>query len=339
MHRFYLLIVSYQLICAFYRIPAMSDHSPTASQVTFVTIDDGREGQRLDNFLFTHLKGVPKSRVYRIIRSGEVRVNKKRAKPPTRLVAGDRVRVPPVRTRDSGAPPVVSQDLKTRLQRACVYEDDQLFVFNKPAGLAVHGGSGVNLGLIEALRVIFPTEHNMELVHRLDRDTSGLIMVARHRGFLRKLQRLMQAGEVEKRYWLLCHGFRGKQRRVEAPLQKLQNGNERVVRVSRSGKPSITQFRLLERMGQAQWVEAILETGRTHQIRVHGQFGGFPLLGDNKYGSEKGARLLASTGGRRLCLHARCLRFRHPMSGKDTVITAPLDDEFEKIMAHLRANE
>jgi 23S rRNA pseudouridine955/2504/2580 synthase len=254
-----------------------------------VTIDEGRHGQRLDNFLFTHLKGVPKSRVYRIIRSGEVRVNKGRARQTTRLATGDVVRIPPIRTSESEAPPVVSSGLTERLSRACVYEDDQLFIFNKPAGLAVHGGSGVSLGLIEALRVIHPAEKEMELVHRLDRDTSGLIMVARKRAFLRKMQRLMQAGEVEKRYWLLCQGFKGKERTMDAPLLKMQNGNERIVRVSREGKASVTHFRMLERLADVQLVEATLETGRTHQIRVHSQFGGFPLLGDDKYGTDKGA--------------------------------------------------
>ncbi|MDX1804552.1 MAG: RluA family pseudouridine synthase [Alcanivorax sp.] len=314
----------------------MSEATPAADRVTFVTIDEGRAGQRLDNFLFTHLKGVPKSRIYRIIRSGEVRVNKGRAKQTTRLAAGDQVRIPPIRTSESTAPPAVSDSLAERLRRACVYEDEQLFIFNKPAGLAVHGGSGVSLGLIEALRAMYPAETGLELVHRLDRDTSGLIMVTRHRGMLRKLQRLMQAGKVEKRYWLLCQGFKGKERTLEAPLLKMMNGNERIVRVSRDGKPSVTHFRLLERFAQAQLVEALLETGRTHQIRVHSQFGGFPLLGDDKYGSDRGAALLASLGRRRLCLHARSLTFVHPLSGKKLTVTAPLDADFEAILAGLR---
>ncbi|EKF75214.1 ribosomal large subunit pseudouridine synthase C [Alcanivorax hongdengensis A-11-3] len=314
----------------------MSERTPSADRVTFVTIDEGRAGQRLDNFLFTHLKGVPKSRIYRIIRSGEVRVNKGRAKQTTRLATGDQVRIPPIRTSESSAPPAVSDGLAERLRRACVYEDDQLMIFNKPAGLAVHGGSGVSLGLIEALRVMYPKEQNLELVHRLDRDTSGLIMVARHRGMLRKLQRLMQSGQVEKRYWLLCQGFKGKERTLEAPLLKMMNGNERIVRVSREGKPSVTHFRLLERLGDAQLVEALLETGRTHQIRVHGQFGGFALLGDDKYGSDRGAALLESLGRRRLCLHARSLTFVHPTTGKRLTVSAPLDEDFEAIITALR---
>ena len=316
----------------------MSD-TPASDRVTFITIDEGRDGQRLDNFLFVHLKGVPRSRVYRIIRAGEVRVNKKRAKPTTRLATDDVVRIPPIRTSESSAPPVVSNGLAERLSRALIYEDERLMIFNKPAGLAVHGGSGVSLGLIEALRVLYPKETQLELVHRLDRDTSGCIMVARHRGFLRKLQRLMQQGGVEKRYWLLCQGFKGAERRMEAPLLKMMQGNERVVRVSREGKPSITDFVLLERFGDSALVEATLGTGRTHQIRVHAQFGGFPLLGDDKYGSQRGDRKLADLGRRRLCLHARSLAFRHPESGDRLRVEAPLDEDFEAILAGLRAGK
>lgn len=313
--------------------------TPAADRVTFITIDEGRDGQRLDNFLFVHLKGVPRSRIYRIIRAGEVRVNKKRAKQTTRLATGDVVRIPPVRTSESAAPPVVSDGLAERLSRALLYEDERLMIFNKPAGLAVHGGSGVSLGLIEALRVLYPKETQLELVHRLDRDTSGCIMVARHRGFLRKLQRLMQQGGVEKRYWLLCQGFKGGERRMEAPLLKLMQGNERVVRVSREGKPSITDFTLLERFGDTALVEATLGTGRTHQIRVHAQFGGFPLLGDDKYGSQRGDRKLAELGRRRLCLHARSLAFRHPESGERVRVEAPLDEDFEAILGALKADK
>lgn len=314
----------------------MSD-TPTSNRVTFVTIDEGHDGQRLDNYLITHLKGVPRSRIYRLIRSGEVRVNKKRAKQTTRLAASDILRIPPVRTAQSAAPPVVSASLAERLSRSLIHEDERLFIFNKPAGLAVHGGSGVSLGLIEALRVVYPQETQLELVHRLDRDTSGCIMVARHRGFLRRLQKLMQNGGVDKRYWLICQGFKGAERRIEAPLLKLMQGNERVVRVSREGKPSVTDFRLLERLGDSALLEATLGTGRTHQIRVHSQFGGFPLLGDDKYGAEQGDATLQHIGVRRLCLHARSLRLRHPDSGEMLSVTAPLDDDFEAILAALRS--
>lgn len=316
----------------------MTEQAPAADRVSFVTIDEGREGQRLDNFLMVHLKGVPKSRIYRIIRAGEVRVNKKRAKPTTRLVAGDLVRVPPVRTRQSSAPAALGNAFADRLTRALVYEDDGLFIFNKPAGLAVHGGSGVSLGLIEALRALYPDEKQLELVHRLDRDTSGLIMVARKRSRLRQLQTQMQQGVIEKRYWLLCQGFKGSERRIDAPLLKIHVGSERMVRVSREGKPSATRFRLLERFARAQWVEAILETGRTHQIRVHSQFGGFPLLGDDKYGNASGEALLAAMGSRRLCLHAHTLILPDNSNPKKTMtVTAPLDEAFESLLTQLRS--
>ena len=231
----------------------MSDIQPEsqaqAPAVSYVRIDADRAGQRLDNFLIATLKGVPKSRIYRIIRDGQVRVNRKRCKQTYRLEEGDEVRIPPVRMASAGEAPAVGQGLGDRLSRSLIHEDDHLLIYNKPFGLAVHGGSGVSLGLIESLRVLRPEDRNLELVHRLDRDTSGAIMLARNRPFLRRLQRLMQDGGVEKRYWLLCQGFRGSQRIIEAPLLKLSHGNERVVRVSREGKASHTDFRLLERFG------------------------------------------------------------------------------------------
>lgn len=314
----------------------MSDPTDQRPSVTYVDIGESHAGQRLDNFLITHLKGVPKSRIYRIIRDGQVRVNRKRARQTTRLEAGDQVRIPPIRTSDRPVAPAVGEALAERLSRSLLYEDDVLLVYNKPAGLAVHGGSGISLGLIETLRALRPSDANLELVHRLDRDTSGCIMVARHRGFLRRLQRLMQSGGVEKRYWLVTRGFRGKTRTIDAPLMKFNQGNERVVRVSREGKPSVTHFSLVQRFEHAQLVEALLETGRTHQIRVHAQHGGFPLLGDAKYGDAARAEALKSDGLGRMYLHARQLRFVHPGSGKLMTIEAPLDDQFDQLLARLK---
>lgn len=311
--------------------------SPTGG-VSHVLIEEDRAGQRLDNFLIGHLKGVPKSRIYRIIRSGEVRVNKGRAKQNTRLEAGDTVRIPPIRTAQSKEPPPVSDDLAERLARALVYEDDDLLIYNKPSGMAVHGGSGISLGLIETLRALRPGETGLELVHRLDRDTSGLIMVARRRPFLRKLQRLMQDGGITKRYWLLCRGFRGAERRIEAPLNKTMRGSERVVRVSREGKRSSTDFRLLERFGDLALVEATLDTGRTHQIRVHAQYGGFPVVGDPKYGDENLNARFAAQGVRRLCLHAHTLLLRHPATGETLRVEAPLDEAFEQALKIARGS-
>lgn len=314
----------------------MSDQTPSASAVSFISVGEDRAGQRLDNFLIVHLKGVPKSRIYRIIRDGQVRVNKKRAKQTTRLETGDQVRIPPIRTASETVAPAVGRGLAERLSRCLIYEDKYLLVYNKPAGLAVHGGSGISLGLIETLRALRPEDKSLELVHRLDRDTSGLIMVARHRPFLRRLQKMMQQGEVEKRYWLLCQGFKGQLRTMEAPLLKMQQGNERVVRVSREGKSSLTEFKLLERMGAYQLVEATLGTGRTHQIRVHAQYGGFPLLGDSKYGSPINNEKVAVQGINRLCLHARSLRLKHPQTGESLALQAPLDDAMEHGLEVLR---
>ena len=310
---------------------------PTPAKVTFVTIGEDRTGQRLDNFLIGHLKGVPKSRIYRIIRDGQVRVNKKRASQTTRLEQGDEVRIPPIRVAEATVAPAVGAGLAERLTRGLVYEDDWLLVYNKPAGLAVHGGSGISLGLIETLRALRPKEDQLELVHRLDRDTSGLIMVARKRSFLRRLQKLMQGGGMEKRYWQICHGFKGQGRSINAPLLKLtSSNNERIVRVSREGKASDTEFRLLERLADTQLVEATLGTGRTHQIRVHAQYGGFPLLGDSKYGSPAVNERIKQLGIQRLCLHARSLKLRHPETGAQLSLEAPLDDAFEHALQVLK---
>lgn len=312
---------------------------PALPAVSHVQIDAERAGQRLDNFLIATLKGVPRSRIYRIIRDGQVRVNGRRAKQTQRLDAGDEVRIPPVRVATSDAqPPPVGQALAERLERSLLYEDEWLCVYNKPAGLAVHGGSGISLGLIETLRLLRPAEAgSLELVHRLDRDTSGAIMVARQRSFLRRLQRLMQAGGIEKRYWLLCRNFTGTQKTIEAPLLKQSFGNERVVRVSREGKASRTDFRLLERFGDVALVEATLGTGRTHQIRVHARFGGFPLLGDDKYGEpEVNQAWSEQVGSARMFLHARSLGLRHPETGARMAWEAPLDEAFEQALARLR---
>ncbi len=316
-----------------------SQHQQVGRQVTYITIDAGRAKQRLDNFLMSQLKGVPKSHIYRIIRSGEVRVNKGRCKPKRRLEADDVVRIPPIRVAERGKPAPVSKALAERLSRSRIYEDDQLWIYNKPAGLAVHGGSGISLGLIETLRSLHPEEKQLELVHRLDRGTSGCIMVARRRSLLRRLQRLMQDGGIEKRYWLLCRGFKGGKRDVDAPLLKTHHGQERIVRVSREGKQALTYFRLQERFARGEWLEAQLATGRTHQIRVHAQYGGFPLYGDDKYGTEKDNQWMADQGVKRLCLHARQLAFRHPVTGKRLDVRAPLDDDFEQALACLRQTQ
>lgn len=305
--------------------------------VRHVTVEAGDAGQRLDNFLLRELKGVPRTRIYRALRKGEVRVNKGRVQADYRLVAGDSVRLPPLRRPDPAAPPQVPGGLARELARRVVYEDEQLLVLDKPSGLAVHGGSGLSFGLIEVLRQLRPDDRYLELVHRLDRDTSGLVLVARRPAALRELHRQLREKHVDKRYLALAQG-RWPQacRQVEAPLEKnvLQSG-ERMVRVSRDGKRALTGFSVLERFDGATLVEARPVTGRTHQIRVHALHAGHPLLGDDKYANSAGEALARQLGLKRLFLHASALRFELPGSGL-LELQAPLDAVLESALQKLR---
>ena len=315
----------------------MSDSEDTRPVVRHLVVDEGSSGQRLDNFLTRELKGVPRTRLYKALRKGEIRVNKGRVRADYRLVAGDNVRIPPLRTPAPSDPPTIPRYWSEQLEQRVVYEDGNLLVINKPSGLAVHGGSGLNFGMIECLRQMRPQDRYLELVHRLDRDTSGLILVARRPAALRELHRQLREDQVDKRYLALVAGkWPRNLRRVEAPLEKnvLKSG-ERMVRVSREGKPSVTEFSVVERFDEATLVEAKPVTGRTHQIRVHGLHAGFPLLGDEKYGSERGASLCQRVGLKRLFLHARKLDFRLPRVGR-LVLEAPLDDDLENTLEKLR---
>jgi len=284
-------------------------------KVRYLVVKEDSAGQRIDNFLLTRLKGVPKSWVYRVLRRGEVRVNKGRVKPTRRLALGDEVRIPPLRTssRDLVAPGAGLRDL---VGSAILYEDEHLLVINKPSGVAVHGGSGVSHGVIEVLRALRPDTPYLELAHRLDRDTSGCLMLAKKRSALQQLQKLQLAGKVEKRYLaLLCGRWRKGKVTADAPLQKntLRSG-ERVVRVDPRGKPAITHFEVLQRFPRAMLVEARLETGRTHQIRVHAQHLGAPIAGDLKYGRDEDNQAHRAAGLNRLFLHAWRLSF--PWAGR-----------------------
>lgn len=302
-------------------------------QARILTIDENGAGQRLDNFLMRELKGVPRTRLYRALRKGEVRVNKGRARADYRLVAGDRVRIPPLRTPTPDEPASAPRPLREALSRAIVYEDDGLLVVNKPSGLAVHGGSGVNFGMIETLRQMRPDARYLELVHRLDRDTSGLVLVARRAAVLRELHRLLREKQVEKRYLALVAGkWPASTRSVDAPLEKnvLQSG-ERMVRVSREGKAALTEFRVLERLPRATLVEASPVTGRTHQIRVHARHAGHPLLGDDKYSSPESEALTRDLGLGRLFLHAASLHFTLGEAG-EYKLHAPLDPTLERLL-------
>jgi 23S rRNA pseudouridine955/2504/2580 synthase len=304
--------------------------------VRLLRIDAASDGQRIDNFLLRELKGVPKSRIYRLLRKGEVRVNKGRIKAEYKLQLGDEVRIPPVRMAESEAPPTVSVGLADRLGSSILYEDDALLVVNKPAGLAVHGGSGVSFGLIEALRAMRPQAKFLELVHRLDRDTSGCIMVAKKRSALLTLHEALRGDGIDKRYLALVAGeWPAHRSKVEAPLEKntLRSG-ERVVRVTANGKKALTVFRVIERFEGATLVEASPITGRTHQIRVHAQFAGYPLACDDKYGNKTADAHFRERGLKRLFLHAKSLSIN--WQGKPLTLEAALEPELESFLKILR---
>lgn len=314
----------------------------TLSQVQFFEVDEELAGQRLDNFLLARVKGVPKSKIYNIIRKGEVRVNKGRIKPDYKLVAGDQVRVPPIRldavVKDVPAKP--SNQLVKQLENSILYEDDGLLVVNKPAGLAVHGGSGVSLGLIETLRQMRPEARYLELVHRLDRDTSGCIMIAKKRSYLRHLQAALRekaSGQIVKIYQALVLGaWSKKDSRVDAPLLKVEVADdERVVKVHKDGKPSLTEFKILKCFKGFTLVEAKPITGRTHQIRVHAQYRGHPLAGDEKYGRDDVNEQLKVVGIKRLFLHASKLGFVLPNQSEMTFVEAPLATDLQQALSNL----
>ncbi|WP_213993131.1 23S rRNA pseudouridine(955/2504/2580) synthase RluC [Sodalis sp. dw_96] len=309
--------------------------------VQFITISADQAGQRIDNFLRTRLKGVPKSMIYRIVRKGEVRVNKKRVKPEYKLEDGDELRIPPVRQSEPEQAPVsVHLDKVAALANAVLYEDDHLLILNKPSGTAVHGGSGLSFGVIEGLRALRPSAHFLELVHRLDRDTSGVLLIAKKRSALRLLHEQLRLKGMQKDYLALVRGeWPSHNKAVSAPLVKnILASGERIVRVGSEGKPSETRFKVEERFTRATLVKASPVTGRTHQIRVHAQFAGHPIAFDDRYGDAEFDRLLKETGLHRLFLHAAALRFDHPATGETMRIEAPLDNELRQCLAYMRLN-
>lgn len=315
----------------------MGNSSKSAPKVQHLVVKEDAEGQRIDNYLLARLKGVPKSWVYRVLRRGEVRVNKGRVKPTRRLQIGDEVRIPPVRMRESSEGPGPGAGLRRLIESSILHQDADLLVVDKPSGVAVHGGSGVSFGVIEILRAMMPDAPYLELAHRLDRDTSGCLMLAKRRPALRQLQKLQLAGKVQKRYLALLQGRWRKDRvSVDAPLLKneLKSG-ERIVRVDPRGKASVTHFHVLRRFANAMLVEAQLETGRTHQIRVHAAHLGNPILGDEKYGDEDINRRFRELGLKRLFLHAWKLDL--PWQGQprgyhfEAPLPAALQDCLEKL--------
>jgi 23S rRNA pseudouridine955/2504/2580 synthase len=315
----------------------MSESKKNSPSVAFYEVTPDDAGQRIDNFLMRHLKGAPKSLVYRILRKGEVRVNKGRVKAVYRLQAGDLVRIPPVRL-DQSVPAPPSEKLKARLDDTILYEDERIIVINKPSGMAVHGGSGISAGVIEALRAVRSDASRLELVHRLDRDTSGCLLISKKPAVLRILHELIRENRVDKRYLALLAGsWRKGTKRVDVPLLKnTLQGGERVVRVDPEGKPSETRFRRLQRYVDTTLVEVELITGRTHQIRVHSAWLGSPVLGDTKYGDEAANRQLREQGLKRLFLHAHQIRFRWPGEKQDMVIEAPLPEALQTVLSKLK---
>jgi 23S rRNA pseudouridine955/2504/2580 synthase len=317
----------------------MADHidHKRSSGVRHLTVGADYSGQRLDNYLLRELKGVPRTRLYRGLRKGEIRVNKGRVKADYRLCEGDVVRVPPLHQPLPTDPQPVPQYWSTLLAGCIAFESEGLLVIDKPSGLAVHGGSGLNFGLIECLRQMRPQDRYLELVHRLDRDTSGLILIARKPAVLRSLHQQLRDDEVDKRYLALVAGqWPRRQRIVEAPLAKnVLSSGERMVRVSREGKRSVTEFAVIERLRGATLIEAKPVTGRTHQIRVHARHAGFPLLGDDKYADDRGRAFATGIELKRLFLHAASLRFVLPGRGP-VELRSELDPELSGIVAKLR---
>ena len=312
---------------------ATSAHDFTNVQT--IELGPERDGQRVDNCLAALLKGVPKTHIYRLLRTGQVRVNGKRAKPDTRLAEGDKLRIPPVRTGERDAPAAPPTAMLDEVQKAVIFEDRDFVVIDKPSGIASHGGSGVAFGAIELMRAARPNEH-LELAHRLDRDTSGVLVFARTRRGLIGVQDLIRAGETTKQYLCLMTGTLSRAKfDVNAPLRKsVLAGGERMVRVDPAGKPALTFFRQVERYSGASLVEATLATGRTHQIRVHAAHAGYPLAGDPKYGEREANKRFAKLGLKRLFLHAA--RFEFELGERAYSFSAPLPTELGGVLDRLQ---
>ncbi len=316
----------------------MTLSEPKASPVRSVRIDDAHAGQRLDNYLFRELKGVPKSHVYRLLRTGQVRINGKRVKADTRVEPGDLLRIPPVRTGiDGAAPPRAGERELRTLAEAIVFEDARFLAIDKPAGLAAHGGSGISLGAIEQMRQLRPGAP-LELVHRLDRDTSGVLLFARKRSALLAAQAALREGRARKRYLaLLVSPLAERDVRVDAPLLKsVLRGGERMVMVAEDGKPARSRFHEIERAGGCSYVEVFIETGRTHQIRVHAAHAGAAVAGDTRYGDADENRGLRDRSGlRRMFLHAAELSFDLGEQGSYS-FSAPLPGALAAVLERLQ---
>ncbi|VAW81723.1 Ribosomal large subunit pseudouridine synthase C [hydrothermal vent metagenome] len=311
-------------------------NNSTKAEIRLIEVSDAESGQRIDNYLMKHLKGVPRSMIYRLLRKGSVRVNKKRKKPDYRIEAGDIVKIPPIRTAESTNIDIPAHQAD-KIRQCILYEDDVLMVLNKPAGLAVHGGSGLAWGLIELVRQTWPEHKSIELVHRLDRYTSGCLLLAKTRAALLDIQQQIQAHDLHKSYLAVTQGqWPRSEVKVETALRKnVIQGGERMVMVDPEGKEATSYFRTRQQFSTAALCEVEIVTGRTHQIRVHAASEGHALAGDQKYGDSEFNKQFKLVGLNRIFLHAHKISLRHPLSNKVMVVEAPLPVELRSVLHKL----
>lgn len=307
------------------------DKKTIKTKVEHINVSREYENQRIDNYLINKFKGMPKTRVYRLLRKGEVRVNKKRVQPMYRLQAGDEIRLPPVVLEEKAKQAPPSKQTTARLADRIIYEDDDILIINKPSGMSVHAGSTVRVGVIEALRHLYPTLKHLELAHRLDAETSGCLVLAKKRRVLRELHDLFRNGSVSKIYWALTQGkWKRSELCVDLPLHKhYRHAGKHVVEVDDEGKSALTHFKPIKELSGAALMEVKLFTGRTHQIRVHASHRGHPIAMDDRYGDPAFNREARQRGLKRMFLHARSIEFILPSSGRRITVVAPLDIELE----------
>jgi 23S rRNA pseudouridine955/2504/2580 synthase len=307
-------------------------------KVTFCTITEDQAGQRIDNFLINLMKGVPKSHIYRIIRKGEVRVNKKRIAAFYRLLPGDSVRLPPVITTEKAKNIPPSEATMLLLKKQIIYEDDQIIIINKPSGMSVHAGTTVRVGVIEAMRHLYPRLPHLELGHRLDSETSGCLILAKKKRVLREIHGLLREGKITKIYWALTQGhWKASELTVDVRLHKhYRDGGKHVVEVDQAGKTALTIFHPLQTFQQAALMEVRLHTGRTHQIRVHASHQGHPIAGDDRYGDTAFNKEMRQQGLKRLFLHAYSLDFVLPSTGQRITVTAPLGKDLNAFLDKMK---
>ena|SRR3990167_2984756 len=306
------------------------------STVHYVQVDPEYSGQRIDNFLIRHLKTLPKSRIYRLLRKGEVRVNKKRIDASYRLIEGDRIRIPPLYLAEQAKKVPPAQSTIQKLAERILYEDDELLVINKPSGMSVHAGQSVRIGIIEALRHLYTKHPHLELAHRLDSETSGCLVIAKKRRVLREIHALLREGKVKKTYLALTKGaWKQKITRVDLPLRKIYREKGHTVLVQQDGKSALTEFHVLKQFNTAALLEVHLFTGRTHQIRVHAQAQGHPIAGDERYGDKNFNQVLNGLGLKRLFLHASQIEFELQTGGRHIKVSAPLEVDLTSVLNNL----